>query len=64
MESCIRARDLASLAGEGARCSPQLRPTSCNSFRLNFSLWRNRYDVVVANPPYMGSNNMNKWLAV
>lgn len=21
------------------------------------------YDVVVANPPYMGSNNMNKWLA-
>ena len=22
-----------------------------------------RYDVVVANPPYMGSNNMNKWLA-
>ena len=22
-----------------------------------------RYDVVVANPPYMGSSNMNKWLA-
>ena len=22
-----------------------------------------RYDIVVANPPYMGSNNMNKWLA-
>ena len=22
-----------------------------------------RYDAVVANPPYMGSNSMNKWLA-
>ena len=55
-------RDLASLAGEGSifggsaaakleRLQAELRPLSC------------RYDVVVANPPYMGSSNMNKWLA-
>ena len=55
------ARDLASLAGEGSifggsaaekleRLQAELKPLSC------------RYDVVVANPPYMGSSNMNKWL--
>ena len=55
------ARDLASLAGEGSifggsaaekleRLLAELEPLSC------------RYDVVVANPPYMGSSNMNKWL--
>ena len=55
------ARDLAFLAGEGSifggsaaekleRLQAELAPLSC------------RYDVVVANPPYMGSSNMNKWL--
>ena len=55
------ARDLASLAGETTifgefaagklkRLQTELEPLS----RL--------YDVVVANPPYMGSKNMNKWL--
>lgn len=54
-------RDLASLAGETTifgrfaaekleRLQAELEPLSC------------RYDVVVANPPYMGSSNMNKWL--
>ena len=33
------------------RLQAELKPLSC------------RYDVVVANPPYMGSSNMNKWLA-
>ena len=56
-----RQGDLASLAGEGSifggsaaekleRLQAELKPLSC------------RYDVVVANPPYMGSSNMNKWL--
>ena len=55
------ARDLASLAGETTifgefaagklkRLQTELEPLS----RL--------YGVVVANPPYMGSKNMNKWL--
>jgi len=53
--------DLASLAGGGtvfasgaheklARLHAELEPLA------------RRYDVVVANPPYMGSGNMNKWL--
>ena len=56
------ARDLASLAGEGSifggsaadkleRLQAELRPLSC------------RYDVVVANPPYMRSSNMNGWVS-
>ena len=56
------ARDLASLAGEGSifggsaaekleRLQAELAPLSC------------RYDVVVANPPYMGSSNMNGWVS-
>ena len=55
-------RDLASLAGEGSifggsaaeklkRLQAELRPLS------------RRYDVVVANPPYMGAKNMNSWLS-
>ena len=55
------ARDLASLAGEGSifggsaaakleRLLAELEPLSC------------RYDVVVANPPYMGSSSLGKWM--
>lgn len=55
-------RDLASLAGETTifgrfaaekleHLQVELEPLSC------------RYDVVVANPPYMGAKNMNKWLS-
>ena len=55
-------RDLASLAGEGSifggsaaakleRLQAELRPLSC------------RYDVVVANPPYMGSSSLGKWMS-
>ena len=54
-------RDLASLAGEGSifggsatekleRLLAELEPLSC------------RYDVVVANPPYMGSSSLGKWM--
>ena len=55
-------RDLASLACEGSifggsaaakleRLQVKLGPLNC------------RYDVVVANPPYMGSSNMNGWVS-
>ncbi|MEE0197227.1 MAG: Eco57I restriction-modification methylase domain-containing protein [Eggerthellaceae bacterium] len=60
--SRIRVRDLASLASASSlfaasaiekleRLQAMLKPLAA------------RYDVVVANPPYMGSSNMNKWLA-
>ena len=56
------ARDLASLADEStifggsaaeklSRLQAELEPLS------------RRYDVVVANPPYMGSSNMNSWVS-
>ena len=56
-----RQGDLASLAGEGSifggsaaekleRLLAELEPLSC------------RYDVVVANPPYMGSSSLGKWM--
>ena len=55
------ARDLASLADESSifggsvaakleRLQAELEPLSC------------RYDVVVANPPYMGSSSLGKWM--
>lgn len=58
----MRPRDLASLAGEGSifggsatekleRLRAEIEPLSC------------KYDVVVANPPYMGAKNMNAWLS-
>ena len=58
----MHPRDLASLTGEETifggfaaekltRLQSELEPLS------------RRYDVVVANPPYMGSSNMNSWLS-
>lgn len=56
------AGDLASLAEEGslfaATAVEKLERLQAELFPLS-----ERYDVVVANPPYMGSSNMNKWLA-
>ena len=55
------ARDLASLAGEdtifGGFAAEKLKRLQAELEPLS-----RRYDVVVANPPYMGSKNMNKWL--
>ena len=55
------ARDLASLAGEetifGGLAAEKLKRLQAELEPLS-----RRYDVVVANPPYMGSKNMNKWL--
>ena len=56
------ARDLASLAGEetifGGFAAEKLKRLQAELEPLS-----RRYDVVVANPPYMGSSNMNGWLS-
>ena len=55
-------RDLASLAGEetifGGFAAEKLKRLQAELEPLS-----RRYDVVVANPPYMGSSNMNGWLS-
>ena len=55
-------RDLASLAGEGSLFADAARD-KLGRLQAELQPLAERYDVVVANPPYMGSNNMNKWLA-
>ena len=56
------ARDLASLAGEetifGGFAAEKLERLQAELEPLS-----RRYDVVVANPPYMGSSNMNGWVS-
>ena len=56
------ARDLASLAGEetifGGLAAEKLK-----RLQVELDPLSRRYDVVVANPPYMGSSNMNGWLS-
>ena len=56
------ARDLASLAGEetifGGFAAEKLKRLQAELEPLS-----RRYDVVVANPPYMGSSNMNGWVS-
>ena len=56
------ARDLASLAGEttifGGFAAGKLKRLQTELEPLS-----RRYDVVVANPPYMGSSNMNGWVS-
>ena len=57
-----RTRDLASLAGEetifGGSAAEKLQRLQAELEPLSW-----RYDAVVANPPYMGSSNMNGWLS-
>ena len=57
-----RTRDLASLAGEetifGGFAAEKLKRLQAELEPLS-----RRYDVVVANPPYMGSSNMNGWVS-
>ena len=58
----MHPRDLASLAGEetifGGFAAEKLERLQAELEPLS-----RRYDVVVANPPYMGSSNMNGWLS-
>ncbi len=65
----MHPRDLASLAGEEtifggftAEKLKRLQAERSSSRCKNYLRLSRRYDVVVANPPYMGSKNMNKWL--
>ena len=55
------ARDLASLAGEetifGGLAAEKLKRLQAELEPLS-----RRYDVVVANPPYMGSSSLGKWM--
>ena len=55
-------RDLASLAEEGSLFAATAAD-KLQQLQTKLQPLAERYDVVVANPPYMGSNNMNKWLA-
>ena len=55
------ATDLASLAGGGTVFASGAREKLAR-LRAELEPLARRYDVVVANPPYMGSGNMNKWL--
>ena len=58
----MHSRDLASLAGEetifGGLAAEKLK-----RLQVELDPLSRRYDVVVANPPYMGSSNMNGWLS-
>ena len=54
--------DLASLAGDGTVFASGARE-KLEQLRAELEPLARRYDVVVANPPYMGSGNMNKWLS-
>ena len=56
-----RTRDLASLAGEetifGGFAAEKLKRLQAELEPLS-----RRYDIVVANPPYMGSSSLGKWM--
>ncbi|MBR3327182.1 MAG: BREX-1 system adenine-specific DNA-methyltransferase PglX, partial [Atopobiaceae bacterium] len=54
-------RDLASLAG-GASLFAGVAAHKLGRLRAELAPLAARYDVVVANPPYMGNKNMNRWL--
>ena len=56
------AGDLASLAGDESLFAATATE-KLERLQAELQPLAERYDVVVANPPYMGSNNMNKWLA-
>ncbi|MBR3325904.1 MAG: Eco57I restriction-modification methylase domain-containing protein, partial [Atopobiaceae bacterium] len=54
-------RDLASLAG-GASLFAGAAEAKLRLLRAELAPLAARYDVVVANPPYMGSSSMNRWM--
>ena len=56
------AGDLASLSGADSLFADAAKG-KLERLQAELLPLAERYDVVVANPPYMGSNNMNKWLA-
>ncbi|MBR3328158.1 MAG: hypothetical protein IKG22_12635 [Atopobiaceae bacterium] len=56
-----KERHLASLAG-GASLFAGAAESKLARLRAELAPLAARYDVMVANPPYMGASNMNKWL--
>ena len=57
---CRPQRDLASLAGDGTVFASGARE-KLEQLRTELDPLARRYDVVVANPPYMGSGILAKW---
>ena len=55
-------RDLASLAGEGSLFADAARG-KLQQLQAELQPLADRYDIVIANPPYMGGSNMNKWIS-
>ena len=53
-------RDLASLAGEGSLFADAARD-KLGRLQAELQPLAERYDIVVANPPYMGSSSLGKW---
>lgn len=56
------ARDLASLAEEGSLFAATT-VDKLQQLQAELQPLAERYDVVIANPPYMGGSNMNKWIS-
>lgn len=56
----LLAGDLASLAGEGSLFADAARG-KLQQLQAELQPLADRYDVVVANPPYMGSSSLGKW---
>ena len=59
--SILPARNLASLAGDESLFAATATE-KLERLQAELQPLAERYDVVVANPPYMGSKNMNRWL--
>ena len=57
---CRPQRDLASLAGDGTVFASSTRE-KLEQLRTELEPLARRYDIVVANPPYMGSGSLAKW---
>lgn len=56
------AGDLASLASDGSFFAAAAME-KLEQLQVELQPLAERYDVVVANPPYMGGSNMNKWIS-
>lgn len=55
--------DLASLAEEGSLFAATT-VDKLQQLQAELQPLAERYDIVIANPPYMGGSNMNKWISV
>lgn len=58
----LPARNLASLAEEGSLFAATT-VDKLQQLQAELQPLAERYDIVIANPPYMGGSNMNKWIS-